>query len=288
MKLDVLLRLGRVSNVPTVLSNVMAGMVLAGADPRPLDIAWIGSAAAALYVGGMFLNDAFDAEIDAAQRPERPIPAREIARRTVFAIGFGLLLVGVALVLGHAVHTGAGAASVLAAAATSVLIVVYDAWHKGNSAAPVIMGLCRVGVYLTAGLAVASGANAPLLGGCALLLAYVVGLTYVAGFESGSSPIRRFWPLAGLFAPILFVAPSLGRSLVLPIACAAFALWVLRAVNLARRGGGSIKKAVGSLIAGIALVDAMLIASKGSIALSFVAMAMFGVTLALHRRVAGT
>jgi 4-hydroxybenzoate polyprenyltransferase len=59
-------------------------------------------------------------------------------------------------------------------------------------------------------------------------------------------------------------------------------------VNLARRGGGSIKKAVGSLIAGIALVDAMLIASKGSIALSFVAMAMFGVTLALHRRVAGT
>jgi 4-hydroxybenzoate polyprenyltransferase len=120
------------------------------------------------------------------------------------------------------------------------------------------------------------------------LLAYVVGLTYVASFEGGGSPIRRFWPLLGLSAPIFFVVPSLSRTPILPILSAAFALWVLRAVNLARRGGRSIKTAVGSLIAGIALVDAMLIAAKGPIALCFAAIAMFGVTLALHRRVAGT
>jgi hypothetical protein len=288
MKLDVLLRLGRVSNLPTILSNVIAGMVLGGGDPRPLDIAWIGTAGAGLYVGGMFLNDAFDAGIDAKERPERPIPAGEISRRTVFAIGFGLLGLGVALVLGHALTAGAGLRAVLVAAITAALVVLYDAWHKANPAAPIVMGLCRVGVYLTAGLAVSRGANAPLLTGCVLLLAYVVALTYVARFESGGSPIRRWWPLLGLSAPLLFVMPSLGQTAVLPILCGAFAVWVLRAVTLARRGGGSIRTAVGSLIAGIALLDAILIASKGAVGLSFVAAAMFGVTLALHRRVAGT
>jgi hypothetical protein len=288
MKLDILLRLGRVSNLPTILSNVMAGMVLAGSSPQPLDIIWIGAAAASLYVGGMFLNDAFDADIDAKERPERPIPTGEIARRTVFILGSGLLLLGIALVLAHALLTSAGARAVLAASATSLLIVVYNAWHKGNPAAPIVMGLCRVGVYLTAGFAVSRGANAPLFIGCALLLAYVVALTYVARFEGGSSPIRRWWPLLGLSAPILFVLPSLGHTAILPILCAGFALWVLRAVNFARRGGSSIKTAVGSLIAGIALLDAMVIAARGPVTLSFAAVAMFGVTLALHRRVAGT
>lgn len=290
MKLDVLLRLGRISNLPTILSNVIAGMILGGGDPRPLDIAWIGVAGASLYVGGMFLNDAFDADIDAKERPERPIPAREISRRTVFALGFSLLALGVVLVLAHALVTSGQLLAVLAAAVTAGLVVVYDAWHKGNPAAPVVMGLCRVGVYLTAGFAISPGANAPgaaLLTGCALLLAYVVSLTYVAKFEGGSSPIRRAWPLVGLCAPILFALPSLGRSAIVPIVCAGFAVWVLRAVSLVR-GGGSIKHAVGSLIAGIALVDAIAIAAKGAVALSLFAIAMFGVTLALHRRVAGT
>ena len=81
---------------------------------------------------------------------------------------------------------------------------------------------------------VAGLATVTLLTGCGLLLAYVVALTYVARFEGGGSPIRRWWPLVGLSAPILFVLPSLGRSPILPILSAAFALWVLRAVNFAR------------------------------------------------------
>ena len=40
-------------------------------------------------------------------------------------------------------------------AALAGLIVLYDAHHKGTPLSPLIMGLCRVFVYLTAAFAVA-------------------------------------------------------------------------------------------------------------------------------------
>jgi len=49
------------------------------------------------YVGGMFLNDGFDREVDARERPERPLPSGRATPREVFAIGFGLLAAGLVL-----------------------------------------------------------------------------------------------------------------------------------------------------------------------------------------------
>ena len=43
------------------------------------------------YTGGMFLNDAFDAQFDAQHRPERPIPAGDVSRSTVFGWGYAML-----------------------------------------------------------------------------------------------------------------------------------------------------------------------------------------------------
>src|ERR1700749_2199129 len=94
-----LLRLGRVSNLPTVWTNVIAGATIANAAARPADIVMIGLAMTAFYVGGMYLNDFFDREIDARERPGRPIHAGEIGASTVSAIGFALLAVGVALLV---------------------------------------------------------------------------------------------------------------------------------------------------------------------------------------------
>ena len=33
------------------------------------------------YIGGMYLNDAFDRDIDARERPERPIPSGHVGAR---------------------------------------------------------------------------------------------------------------------------------------------------------------------------------------------------------------
>ena len=97
-KTRVWLELGRVSNLPTVWSNVLAGAVLAGASAGAL---WQSTTALPLllaltlfYLGGMYLNDACDAEIDARERADRPIPRGDIDRLTVALLGAGMLALG--------------------------------------------------------------------------------------------------------------------------------------------------------------------------------------------------
>ena len=92
-----LLRLGRVSNLPTVWTNVIAGATIANTAATVADIATVGLAMTAFYVGGMYLNDFFDREIDARERPGRPIHAGDIRAAAVSTIGFALLAAGVAL-----------------------------------------------------------------------------------------------------------------------------------------------------------------------------------------------
>src|SRR5947199_337043 len=60
VSLTTLLRLGRVSNLPTVWTNVLAGAVLAGGDWRSWRLGFVLLAMSLFYVGGMYLNDYFD------------------------------------------------------------------------------------------------------------------------------------------------------------------------------------------------------------------------------------
>ena len=90
-----LLLLGRVSNVPTVWSNCLAGWLLAGGGEWNR-LAILSLAASCLYVGGMYLNDAFDAPFDRQHRPERPIPSGAIGLPAVWAWGFVWLGAGLA------------------------------------------------------------------------------------------------------------------------------------------------------------------------------------------------
>src|ERR1700722_7791443 len=86
-KLRTLLILGRVSNLPTVWSNCLAGWWLAGGGSRPA-LLCVSISASFLYLGGMFLNDAFDAGFDRNHRPTRPIPSGVITEREVWGWGF--------------------------------------------------------------------------------------------------------------------------------------------------------------------------------------------------------
>jgi 4-hydroxybenzoate polyprenyltransferase len=102
----------------------------------------------------MFLNDAFDRAIDARERPERPIPSGAISATEVFAVGFGLLGLGLAGLAANAFARREPALPALASGAVlGALVVLYDAWHKENPLSPVVMGLCRAAVYTTAGSA---------------------------------------------------------------------------------------------------------------------------------------
>ena len=283
------LLLGRVSNLPTVWTNTLAGTVLAGAAVGPGRLAVLALAFSLLYTGGMYLNDAFDRESDARERPERPIPSGRIGAGPVFVIGFGLLAAGVLVVAVAAVRpAGGGLRAVASGALLAGVITAYDAWHKANPLSPLVMGLCRVLVYVTAALAVAGGLGSAVVGGAVVLLSYLIGLTYVAKQEN-LTEVRHLWPLAFLAAPFLYAWPALLGGGIGAVLYLGFLLWAAYAVAwLVRRDRRDIRRAVVSLIAGISLLDAVLIASAGEPWRAALAVLGFALTLALQRWVPGT
>jgi 4-hydroxybenzoate polyprenyltransferase len=228
------LRLGRASNVPTVWTNVAAGMALSSAWLPNRLLTLLAVAVSLSYVGGMYLNDAFDAGWDARNRPDRPIPAGHVRRSTVFAAGFAMLAVGALLV---AVATGVGPAF-WAALVLAALILIYDAFHKANPLSPLVMAACRVTVYVLASLAV----HPP-------------------------PPPRALYLGAGALALYLVFLSTLARKETLH---------------------PKLPKMIGSLVAGISLLDAGILLITGHPLAAAMAVAAFFLTRYFQRTIPGS
>lgn len=290
MNLSTALKLGRVSNLPTVWTNVFTGMALAagaGAEPR---LALLIVSLSLFYVGGMFLNDAFDSGFDARARPERPIPSGQVSAGQVYAAGYGMLAAGLVLLgwIGYGFEPFTQWRPVLTGAALAAAIVFYNWHHKENPLGPLVMGACRFLVYLCAGFAVASVLPGDVYVAAAVLLCYLIGLTYAAKKEH-LGRLDNFWPLLFLAAPVIYgIHLSLSQpAALLPLAL--FVGWMLFALKLLRRRAkGDVPRGVVSLIAGIALVDATILAGFGNWALAALSVAAFVLTLILQRWVSGT
>ena len=84
--LRTLLILGRVSNLPTIWTNVAVGWFLSGGSWTP-ELLWITAGVSLLYIAGMTTNDAFDARWDSEHAQDRPIPSGRISPRGVWILG---------------------------------------------------------------------------------------------------------------------------------------------------------------------------------------------------------
>jgi 4-hydroxybenzoate polyprenyltransferase len=284
------LRLGRVSNLPTVWTNVLAGMVICGGAPRIAPLLAGLVSMSLFYTAGMFLNDAFDRQTDRRERRERPIPAGEVSASAVFTAGFGMLLLALLVLVaaGYFTTDGTGWRAPAAGLGLAMAIVLYDWHHKANPLSPLLMGACRMLVYVTGGFIVARALPGTLIAAALVLLCYLIGLTYAAKQEN-LNEIGNTWPLLFLAAPFIYLAPVAADTLSGGILYVAFALWVLFALSfLLRRDRINVPRAVISLIAGISLLDAVLIAGQGQPALDWLAAGAFVLTLALQRFVPGT
>ncbi len=282
-QLRTLLILGRVSNLPTVWTNCLAGWWLSGGGnywKLPLLLCGI----SALYTGGMFLNDAFDAGFDQQRRAGRPIPSGRIPLGQVWRWGWGLLVFGVFCLLFF------GTIVSVLAVVLAVCIVIYNATHKAILASPWLMGLCRFWVYVIAGSTGVWGLNGwPIWCGAALAM-YVVGLSYVARRESFKGPVP-YWPLILLAMPIALAwlmdkgdarKPALILSVIL-------ALWMARCVRTVFfRGEVNVGRIVSGLLAGIVFVDWLAVAPQCPQWLGAVFLVLFGTTLLLQRFVPAT
>jgi 4-hydroxybenzoate polyprenyltransferase len=274
--------------LPTVWTNVLAGTVLAGATVELATSLRLMLAISLFYVGGMFLNDAFDRRIDARERPERPIPSGAISAVEVFFVGFSLLGIGLTgLVWNAAARSESLLPSVESGAILAVLVILYDAWHKENPLSPVVMGLCRAGVYITAGLAAGGSLTRELVVGASVLAAYVVGLTFVARQENRKS-YRAGTTLLLIASPVVFAAFDLRLGLVGWGMLVLFAGWVVASLRPLFGPSPVVPRAVVRLIAGISLVDALVMAGAGAPLGAVFGGAGLAATFGLQRWVSGT
>ena len=269
--------MARISNAPTVVTNVLAGAAVAGvawhADMLPVAVAMV-----LLYTGGMYLNDVCDLDHDRVERPERPLPSGIVRPKTAVVITATLFVIGSGLL------ATVSQAAFLSGLVLVALIVLYDAWHKGNPAGPALMGSMRALVYATSFFAFSSAINIAPLWVCAMALLYVIGLTAVARHETRPGIMDR-WPAACLLFPSAWFAWTLplGWSWIL---LAAFVVWVGHALVLVRRG--IVGPAIARLIAGITMFDALVLLANGFHSGAITALGAFGLTLFLQRYVKGT
>ncbi|MBY0224800.1 MAG: UbiA family prenyltransferase [Hyphomicrobium sp.] len=280
IELGEILRLGRFSNLPTVWSNVLAATALSAA-PLGSETILIMGAVSLLYTGGMFLNDACDLEHDKIVRPSRPLPSGRVP------VAFAWTGGGILLVAGCSVLAYFGTASGLAGIALAGAVLSYNAWHRDNPLAPVIMGACRAIVYIVTALALSSGASDTVVLGAVVLLIYVVALTILARDET-ENRIDSRWAIPLLFVPAglaLTWAPIGAMTLLSGITAASVILLALWRVHQAL---APLSGAVGTLIAVIALNDAALASSSGSPQVGFLCFGCFALTLAAQRYVPGS
>lgn len=230
--------LGRVSNLPTVWSNCIAGWCIAGGDNlRHLLSVLVGSSL--LYVGGMFLNDACDVEFDRTYCSERPIPRGLVSRESVYCAS------AVSLVSGVLVTALSGLTSLFIAILLAGLIIVYDVTHKKVRFAPVLMAGCRLLLYLLAG---ANLWSLPLFLSAFALAAYVWGISYAARHERTGGSVFSLIPLLVPVGLALVQWPRLYTPVfVLPL--------LLCIIAACKRLKGSVPAGVSLLLAGITLVD---------------------------------
>jgi hypothetical protein len=261
-KLRVWLVLGRVSNLPTVWSNCLAGCWLGGGN-TPGAVLLLCFGASLLYTGGMFLNDACDVDFDAEFRRERPIVSGVVNRRVVIIAAGALFFLGVISIAVINPRSGVWALGL------TTLIIVYDWTHKRIRTAPLLMAGCRALLFITASSTGLAGLTPRALAFAFALGIYVAGVSYLARGESRPAAISRsFWLL--LFAPIV-IALSLDFSLATLARCLPLVLCL-----------GSAGRSVSLLLAGIVLVDLVATAPTAPLIIAGF-LGLFGVTLLFQK-----
>lgn len=276
-----LLVLGRVSNLPTVWSNCLAGWLLGGGGSLGRWW-WLSLAASAFYVGGMYLNDACDAAFDRQHRRERPIPSGAIHVGLVWRLGGCLLISGWLMLWCLGWSTGWIGTGLL------ISILVYDFVHKAVSFSPILMAFCRFFLFLAAASTGADGVTGLAVWSAIALAGWIIGLSYLARRESTTNSLR-YWPLMVLALPLVLAWIANGnetrlRALYLAFVLVGWSAWCLRHIWVdANRNLGL---SVSGLLAGICLVDWLAVVP--GYGMGFIFLGFFLAALAAQRLIPAT
>lgn len=165
-----LVRLPAVISVP---GDALVGLAAAGGAAQAR-AALLPLASVSMYWAGMALNDWADRELDATERPERPVPSGRVSPAQALAAAGALTAASVGIAGLAAGRRGAGVATVL-----GVAVWTYDLLGKPTRFAPLSMALTRtldVVLGATGGAATTRGRGS----GWAVLPALAAGLHTLA------------------------------------------------------------------------------------------------------------
>lgn len=180
------LQLCRFPAVFTALADIFLGFLLVHTSLVPVrEFICLLLASAGLYLAGMVLNDLFDRERDAAERPSRPIPSGRIAPRQAVILAACLIAAGLSAAW------AASTWSLVVALLLLACILGYDGGLKRTPLGPPAMGLCRA-LNVLLGTSSAAGwftqlFNPPQSYVAAALGLYIVGVTWFARNEASRS-----------------------------------------------------------------------------------------------------
>jgi 4-hydroxybenzoate polyprenyltransferase len=136
MRFRALLDLVRAPAALSVPGDVVVGAAAAGVlDRRTGGLA---GASVCLYWAGMAANDWADRDLDAVERPDRPIPSGRVPAPVALGLAAGLTVAGVAISGAVGGRRALAVAGPLAAA-----VWAYDLWAKNTVAGPLAMAACR-------------------------------------------------------------------------------------------------------------------------------------------------
>lgn len=184
-KLHALLATGRVANIPTVCSNVLAGFWLSsslipayhiesfGNDMRITLVIGVMFIASMIYVAGCMLGDARDVDFDRQNRPNRPIPRGVLSAKSIEVSSYALFTLAIiGLFAANIRWTKTIQIHEITLGFLLVLgVILYAFNHKKNKpAALLMMASCRL-----------------------LLIMFAIGAAHKTFFADPSSTIGSTW-----------------------------------------------------------------------------------------------
>jgi 4-hydroxybenzoate polyprenyltransferase len=181
-------QLCRLPAVFSAIADICCGFALTHRQSPILEPYWIFGllvlASCGLYLAGMVLNDVFDRDIDAQERPTRPIPSGRVPLASAIRLAVALLLIG------NVAALCAGITSGFVAILLTGCILGYDGGLKNTLIGPVVMGSCRflnilLGASAVGGLSeVFAAPQLPVALGMGI---YIVGVTIFSRQEAETS-----------------------------------------------------------------------------------------------------
>lgn len=284
----------RPANVVTSVADVLAGIAISGyfllfgTNIQLLPVLLLCISTIGLYSGGIILNDVFDAELDAKERPERPIPSGLISKKAATIFGGIFFFIGI-----FAAGMYSSEAQYLAVA-IMISCLIYDKFLKHSAIfGPLNMGLCR-GLNLLLGISIMPSAVQAWWYLAIIPIIYIAAITMISRGEVHGGNKNTLYFAVALYAlvigSVLYFAFRNNNLLLSTAFLAPFAFMIFRPLSKAIQdpAGPNIGKAVKAGVIALILLNAAWASAFGMWQVALVILILLPLSMWLSKAFAVT